>query len=187
MWTNLLAGVAVPVWRWFWGDSGELSIKLSLLDMVIELEESTDCSLKVVLPPRLSSDNLHDLFLIWLPEGLITADTVFVVVSRLVDVATFCIVGMEIVTVDDVAVLDSTLVQLRFAVGALDGLRRHPVVSFVWAARISGAINAMSGKEFGPLLLELTVELVSPVMELRNWRRRRIDARSHGKVPELQN
>ena len=34
-------------------------------------------------------------------------------------------------------------------VGALEGLRRPPVVSFVWAARISGAIRAMSGSEFG--------------------------------------
>lgn len=36
-----------------------------------------------------------------------------------------------------------------FLTGALDGLRRVPKVPFVCAANISGAIKAISGKEFG--------------------------------------
>lgn len=45
---------------------------------------------------------------------------------------------------------DGTTFELfKFLTGALDGLRRVPEVPFVWAANISGAIKAMSGREFG--------------------------------------
>lgn len=45
---------------------------------------------------------------------------------------------------------DGTTFELfEFLTGALDGLRRVPEVPFVWAANISGAIKAISGKEFG--------------------------------------
>lgn len=70
---------------------------------------------------------------------------------------------------------------LLIGAGALDGRKRPPVVSFVCAASISGAISAMSGNELhgsGVLLLLL-------FSRMRNWRRRRIEARSHGSVPLL--
>jgi hypothetical protein len=60
--------------------------------------------------------------------------------------------------------------------GALEGLSSPPVVSFVWAARISGAMRAMSGRELG-------AEAEAELSDMRNCRSRRIEARSHGRVP----
>ncbi|KAJ8678550.1 hypothetical protein QAD02_014337 [Eretmocerus hayati] len=71
--------------------------------------------------------------------------------------------------------------------GALDGLSKPPLVSLVCAARISGAISAMSGSEFGAAVAPseglLMPALPSSDSGNRIWRKRRIDSRSQGNVP----
>lgn len=65
---------------------------------------------------------------------------------------------------------DGTALKLfTFLTGALDGLRRVPEVPLVCAARISGAINAMSGREFGAdgeaAAAAATVAVVTPIAD----------------------
>ena len=62
--------------------------------------------------------------------------------------------GLLVSVVEGVSFVPALLALLRSAVGALDGLRRLPVVSLVCAARISGAMRAMSGKEVGAVVDE---------------------------------
>lgn len=85
---------------------------------------------------------------------------------------------------------------VRSLTGALDGLNKLPVVSFVCAANISGAINAISGNDVGVDIISLFVLVVvavtvtnapfvsfddtSGILKLRNLR---IDDLNHGKAP----
>lgn len=81
----------------------------------------------------------------------------------------------------------TTFELFAFLTGALDGLRRVPEVPFVWAARISGAIRAMSGREFGAdtIWLRRLPESVEPVRSRSmlsgslKWRKRLMEARTH--------
>lgn len=71
-----------------------------------------------------------------------------------------------------------------FLTGALDGLTRVPDVPFVWAANISGAIRAISGKEFGADAI-VPRQLFESMLRCRSvssgnlkWRKRLIEART---------